>query len=112
MRAVATATEIDDAVRDFVHALYAHVRVEYIVLYGSYVNGKPDEWSDFDIAVISPDFEGMELWQRQDIIAVFGLRHDTRLSPIGFPLSEYHNPGRHSFLREIIRTGKVIYQAA
>jgi hypothetical protein len=34
-----------------------------------------------------------------------------RLAPIGYSSSEYHNPGPHSFLREIIRTGRVVYQA-
>src|SRR3989304_5867195 len=29
-------------------------RVEAVILYGSYVNGATDEWSDLDIAVISP----------------------------------------------------------
>ena len=52
------------------------------------------------------------MWRRQEIIAGLTLERDRRLAPIGYPASEYLNPGRHSFLREIIRTGKVVYQAA
>jgi len=33
-----------------------------------------------------------------------------KLAPIGYPSSEHHNPGPHAFLREIIRTGRVVYQ--
>ncbi|MBI4498803.1 MAG: nucleotidyltransferase domain-containing protein [Chloroflexi bacterium] len=96
---------------DFVISLSRQIRVEALILFGSYVNGTPDEWSDFDVAVISPDFEGLPLWQRQDIIARLTVKRDRRLAPIGYPSSEYHHPGPHSFLREILRTGKVVYQA-
>ena len=81
------------------------------MLYGSYATGHPHEWSDMDVAVISPDFEDVPMWRRQEMIAELSLERDRRLTPIGYPSSEYHNPGRHSFLREIIRTGRVVYEA-
>ena len=110
MRAIATATELDKAIEEFVALLNNGIRVECIILYGSYINGLPNEWSDFDVAVISPDFEGHPMWQRQETIARLTLNRDRRISPIGYPSSEYHNPGRHSFLGEIIRTGRVVWQ--
>jgi predicted nucleotidyltransferase len=108
---VTTAAGLDKIIAQFVALLSKAVRVEAIVLYGSYVNGAPDEWSDIDIAVVSPDFEGVPMWRRQEIIASLTLDRDRRLAPIGYPSSEYHAPGRHSFLREIIRTGRVVYEA-
>ena len=108
---VTTATDLDKIISDFVALLSRAVRVEGVVLYGSYVNGSPDEWSDIDIAVVSPDFEGVPMWERQRIISRATVDRDTSLSPIGYPSSEYHNPGRHSFLREIVRTGRVVYEA-
>jgi predicted nucleotidyltransferase len=108
---VASATEVADSVAEFVRLLEEGIRVEAIVLYGSYANGQPHEWSDFDVAVISPDFESVPMWRRQEIIADLTLDRDRRLAPIGYPSSEYHNPGPHSFLREIIRTGRVVYKA-
>ena len=65
--------------------------------------------SDVDLAVISPDFEGMPLWKRQDSIARLTVYRFPGLSPIGYSSSQYHNPGPHSFLREIMRTGKVVH---
>lgn len=112
MRAVATEPEIEQALRDFVVALERRVRIECIVLYGSYVNGKPHEWSDFDIAVVSPDFEGMPVWRRQEVIAGLSLGTDSRIAPIAFSSSEYSNPSPHSFLREIKRSGRVVYKAS
>ena len=108
---VTTAIDLDKIISEFVALLSKAVRVQAIVLYGSYVNGSPDEWSDIDIAVISPDFEGVPMWERQRTISHATVDRDSSLSPIGYPPSEYRNPGRHSFLREIIRTGRVMYEA-
>lgn len=108
---VTTAFELDKIISAFVALLSQSVQVEAVILYGSYAKGSPDEWSDIDIAVISPDFEGLPMWERQRIISRATVERDASLAPIGYPSSEYHNPGRHSFLREIIRTGRVVYKA-
>jgi predicted nucleotidyltransferase len=108
---VASTTEVEASISDFARRLEGGVSVEAVILYGSYANGRPHEYSDIDVAVISPDFEGVPMWRRQEIIASLTLDRDRRLAPIGYPSSEYRNPGPHSFLREIIRTGRVVYQA-
>ena len=108
---VASEVELNGKIADFVQRLRSAMKVEAVVLYGSYAKGTADERSDIDIAVISPDFEGTSTWERQEAIARATVGRAYRISPIGYPSSEYHNPGRHSFLREIIRTGKVVYQA-
>lgn len=108
---VATTTEVAASISGFVRLLREGIWVEAIVLYGSYATGRPHEWSDMDVAVISPDFEDVPMWRRQEMIAKLTLERDRRLAPIGYPSSEYHNPGRHSFLREIVRTGRVVYEA-
>ena len=108
---VASATELEKIISDFVKRLQQGIDVEAIILYGSYARGTAYDQSDIDLAVISPDFEGVPLFRRQEVIAELTLRRDRRITPIGYPPSEYLNPGRHSFLGEIIRTGKVVYQA-
>ena len=108
---VASTTELAANISEFVSLLSRGIRVEAIVLYGSYAGGQPHEWSDIDVAVISPDFDGVPIWRRQEIIAELTLNRDRRIAPIGYPSSEYHDPGRHSFLREIIRTGRVVHEA-
>ena len=106
---VATTTELEQAIEDFVRRLAAGIEIEAIVLYGSYARGTAYDQSDIDIAVVSDDFEGVPMSRRQEIIADLTLHRDPRISPIGYPSSEYHNPGPHSFLREIIATGHVVY---
>jgi uncharacterized protein len=106
---VASTAELEQIVTDFVARLEAGIEVESIVLYGSYARGHAYEQSDIDLAVISPSFEGVPMYRRQEIIADLTLHRDCRITPIGYPSSEYRNPGPHSFLREIIATGKVVY---
>jgi predicted nucleotidyltransferase len=86
------------------------LRIDAIVLFGSYARGNAYEDSDIDVAVISPDFEGLPINRRQEMIADLAYGRDRRIAPVGFPSSEYRNPGRHSFLREIIETGRVVYE--
>lgn len=106
---VATKIEVADAVLDFARRLETAIRIDAIVLYGSYANGNPREESDIDVAVISPDFESLGLGRRQEIISDATLDRDRRLAPIGYPSSEYHNPSPQSFLEEIVRTGRLVY---
>jgi len=40
------------------------VKVEKIILFGSYANGTQHEWSDIDLVVVSPDFANVGLWDR------------------------------------------------
>ncbi|MSQ15290.1 MAG: nucleotidyltransferase domain-containing protein, partial [Dehalococcoidia bacterium] len=84
MRTVATDVELTKSMEEFATLLQKGIRLEALILFGSYVNGRPDEWSDFDIAVISPDFEGLLRWERGHVIADLTLDRDTRISPIGY----------------------------
>jgi predicted nucleotidyltransferase len=108
---VTSQVDLDRKLDDFVRRLQARIRLEAVILYGSFAKGTAREWSDIDIAVVSPDFEDLSTWDRQETIARATVGRAYRLAPIGFSSSEYHNPGLHSFLREIIRTGRVVYQA-
>jgi predicted nucleotidyltransferase len=108
---VATTLELKEAVEDFIRRLEKGIRVEAAILYGSHINGQPHEWSDIDLAIISPDFEGRTRPERQRIISKLTFERVSRIEPLGYASSEYHNPGRHSFLGEIMRTGRVVYEA-
>lgn len=46
-----------------------NIRVEQIILFGSYVTGTAREDSDIDIAVISSSFVGKTYWERIDILS-------------------------------------------
>ena len=106
---VATSTELDEIIKSFVDALEARIRVEAIILFGSYARDTAYEQSDIDLAVVSPDFESVPMYRRQEIIADLTFREDGRVSAVGYPSSEYNSPSPYAFLSEIVRTGKVVY---
>ena len=45
------------------------IRVDRLVLYGSYASGTWREGSDIDVVVISDDFAPMSYWQRTEFLA-------------------------------------------
>jgi len=106
---VATNLEIGDIIGSVVKQLEPEVRVTKVILFGSYVSGMARKWSDIDMAIISPKFSGVPLWRRQELLATLLPKADVRLSPLAYSPEELSKPT--PFLREIIRTGKVVYQA-
>jgi len=45
---------IREVITNYLKSLEAHhIRIRKVVLFGSYVTGKADEWSDIDIALVS-----------------------------------------------------------
>ena len=108
---VAADVEIGEIVQRVVDELRGSIQVSTVILFGSYANGAPRKSSDIDVAIISPDFSGVPLWRRQEMLAEVLPDADVRLSPIGYSPEEASSPGPHSFLREIIRTGRVVYES-
>ena len=108
---VKTEADIKQIVQQFVEALKPKVRVQKVILYGSYAHGNPHEWSDIDIVVISDDFKRMSQSKRIELLAKAHLVSDSSIEPVAYTLEEYENAHRLTFLGEIKRTGKVIYEA-
>ncbi|MDR2042888.1 MAG: nucleotidyltransferase domain-containing protein [Clostridium sp.] len=78
-----------------------------VILFGSYVNGNPHEWSDIDIAVIVNGFEGNWL---ETAAALCGLTRRVSIDIEPHLLDEAED--RSGFVEHVIRTGEVIYRAA
>jgi predicted nucleotidyltransferase len=56
-------------IQKFKQALEVNIRVEQLILFGSYASGTAREDSDIDLVVISPSFSGKTYWERIDILA-------------------------------------------
>jgi len=78
-----------------------------VILFGSYVNGNPHEYSDIDIAVIVNDFQGNWL---ETASMLCGLSWDISLDIEPHLLDiACDNSG---FAQHVLRTGEYIYKAA
>ena len=78
-----------------------------VIIFGSYVNGIPHEYSDIDIAVVFDYVEGNWLEAWGDLI---GLREGISYDIETHMLDETCN--QSGFLDHIRKTGEVIYEAS
>jgi len=76
-----------------------------VLLFGSYVNGNPHEYSDIDIAVVFKDYKGDwdDAWAR-----LFVLTRNVSLDIEPHILDESDDP--LGFVEHIMETGEVIYE--
>ena len=71
------------SVQSYLQALQEHgLAVRFGVVFGSHVTGNAHAWSDIDLLVVSPRFDGH--WNRQDSDLLWRLaaRADSRIEPI------------------------------
>lgn len=109
---VKTKSKINKIVRQLVNQLEdKDIRVKQLILFGSQVTGKAKSYSDIDIAVISPSFEGKGILKRQELLgeAIYPLKEP--IEAIGYTPGEYKNISPLSFLSEIISTGIVVFKS-
>ena len=101
-----TRRQITTLIRRYVAALEARgIPVERVILFGSHASGHPDEWSDIDIAVISPKFDTLSLLERYEQLGLANRNLHAPLDVVGFSSIQVTNCEPESFLAEILRTG-------
>lgn len=103
--------EIEKILKQLIKSLESKgIEVSQLILYGSYARGNPKAYSDIDIAIISPNFNGKNILERQELLgeAIFPLGEP--IEALGYAPQECKYPHPLSFISEILTTGKVIYK--
>ncbi len=102
---------INILLQKYIHELEKHVRVERVILFGSYSRGEPRDYSDIDVAIFSPDFKGgtEEDYLLLDRIA---RRINSFIEAIPYRSQDLKDFEPGDFLDEILKTGRVIYKKA
>jgi len=82
------------------------VRAVDIVVFGSCAQGTATEHSDIDVAVISDDFEGMNLFKRLELIglALGRARIIEPIEALGYTRREFDADVRGTFLGDEIKS--------
>lgn len=108
---MAGKTNIDRAVREIVGAFRNRgAEVERIVLFGSRARRRASKDSDLDLAIVSPFFNGKNVFQRQVFLGGIKWEIGEIIDPMGYTAREFAKPQPGTFLAEIKRTGKVLYR--
>ncbi|MCA9919049.1 MAG: nucleotidyltransferase domain-containing protein [Anaerolineales bacterium] len=72
-----------DNIQQYIHALEQHgLPVSLVILFGSYASGHTNEWSDIDLIVISPRFDGNVSIEDVNLLWHTTLEIDNRIEPI------------------------------
>lgn len=78
------------------------INVEKVILFGSYAKGTYNEWSDIDLAVVSNDFKGIRLIDKENMVsAISAVDYD--ISPLPYRPEDFTEDDL--FVKEIIQTG-------
>jgi len=103
MATVANLTEIIehglDRVRERIH-------IEAAYLFGSQLTGEADEDSDIDLAVFSPDVDGLGFVKRVHLTSEISLNCDSRLELHLYPSKALANARPTNFVGYIVTHGK------
>jgi predicted nucleotidyltransferase len=98
-------TEVTELIKKYIHALIAeNIKVERVLLFGSYAVDKAHEWSDIDIAIISPDF-GKDRFEERVSLAVIANKIDPRIEPHPIGLEEFEQEAWKTMIHEIKTNG-------
>ncbi len=102
---VATAN-IEDKIQRFIQLASQDLKLDAVYLFGSHAKGKMHEWSDIDLAIVSPDFSGDHFDDTKSLIPYI-LKVDTAIEVHPFRSDEFSadNP----FVQEILDTGVRVY---
>lgn len=89
----------------------AGIHAEFVVVFGSQVTGKAHEWSDIDLLVVSPQFDGMS--DRSGINQLWRLaaQVDSRIEPLPCGAKQWRDDDA-SGLIEVARQQGFILEAA
>lgn len=97
------------AVQSYLHALQAHgFPVKFGVVFGSQATGKADHWSDIDLLVVSPRFDGDVAWSDMDALMRLAARVDSRIEPIPCGESQWREDNRSAIVEIARREGERI----
>lgn len=99
--------EVIEIVKRYIEELQKHIKIDKIILFGSYAKNKEDEYSDIDIAIVSNDFTGNI---EEDFILLMKVSKevDLRIEPHPFLTREFEED---PFAEEIVKTGIEVYAA-
>lgn len=105
---------LNEKLKYYINTITKNIKVDKIILFGSFSNGNPHEYSDIDIAVISPEldsnksqFENIRtIKERADLI-------DPGLQLLAYPTETFEKElgVERLFIKEIKNTGTVLFDA-
>ncbi|MGB5156713.1 nucleotidyltransferase domain-containing protein [Desulfobacterium sp. N47] len=80
------------------------IKIAKVILYGSHVSGRAHEYSDIDVAIVSPDF-GKDRYREGAKLFEIACSVDPRIEPVPISLSSYNKDTWIPIIYEIRKNG-------
>jgi predicted nucleotidyltransferase len=97
-------------IRQAIEYLLQKIRIDQAVLFGSHARGEADEWSDVDLAVISPDFARMSHKKVMDLLVEVGVTVHSSVEIRPYPPKDLKEARPTNFLGYVLAQGKLVYR--
>jgi predicted nucleotidyltransferase len=111
MEATETATHTEKVIRQTIEELLQRrIRIHQAVLFGSHARGEADEWSDIDLAVISPDFAHLSHKEMIGLLVEVALSVDPSVEIRPYTPQDLKNARPTNFLGHILAEGRIVYK--
>ena len=94
---------VADTIQSFIGHVKEDIRVDKVILFGSYAKGNFREGSDIDLAIVSPDFKEEDCIDNMARLLRKAMRVRADIQTIPFTPEEYNNP--KGLMEEIRNTG-------
>jgi predicted nucleotidyltransferase len=99
-------SQVKETVKQYTEVLrQCGIKVERIILYGSFAQGNPREDSDIDLVVVSENFQKMNLRERLEVLGVGAAKIMKPIEARGYTSKEIESVPEISFLSEILKSG-------
>ena len=96
---------IKENILQFLSLVQESRRIQAAYLYGSHVRGTANEWSDIDVAIVSPDFTEDKFTALVSLLRL-AAQVDSRIEPVPFAPIDFDSD--NPLVHEIQRTGIVL----
>jgi predicted nucleotidyltransferase len=100
----------DEVIRQAIEYLLQKIRIDQAVLFGSHARGEADEWSDVDLAVISPDFARMSHKKVMDLLVEVGVTVHSSVEIRPYTPKDLKEARPTNFLGYVLAQGKLVYR--
>jgi predicted nucleotidyltransferase len=110
VEAIKAAAHAREIVRRTIAYLQGRVKFEQAILFGSFARGDADEWSDVDLAIVSPDFEHMGHRQLMNLLVEAALAVDSAVDVRPYTPRDFKEARPTNFLGQILAEGRVVYE--
>lgn len=96
----------DSRIKDFVQKVREKYRITHAIFFGSRARGDHLEDSDYDIVLVSPDFQGVFFSQRSALMYDFWQHWPLEIEPLCYTPEEFETKKQQiGIVNEAVREG-------